>query len=557
MPPPHPHSRSLGPARLGTSLGLVLLALGCQGDSAARRELASIERLFDSARYVRDQLNAARELAAPVSPHGVPVALLDSVGRSLWRHVGERADSLPETALDSADRAALVRIRERVELIQWDSETPAATPAACPVRSWSDDEFLDAFADRVLACYALAADLIVVDGDTLDRQTILTLLSTTPSPARRERLFRALDGVWRSVDGDGRPGGSPYRELVRRRRLAWRTDDSPFDRRPSRLGIEPGEAERWMVAGLEAWRRLLPDTLVEPWSHHYAAGAASRALESRIPKDSLLPVTRRYFAALGARPDSLGVRYDLEPRLGGTAGAFAEFGARSLPWGPGWERSEPLVFGSYRTGGLANLVELLHETGHAVHIAAIDTRPAFHDWPDSDLFTETVADLASFEAYEPGWQLAYLGDSVPLHTALRDKYASIMFDMAWALFDLRVHRDGAAAPNEVWTEIATRYLGIRPHPELSWWAMRMQLVVWPGYMMNYALGAFVVAQLRAEIERRIGPITVQNEAWYRETSAGLFRHGAEVPSRLVLHRFLGGPPTPDALLADLARIAER
>ena len=33
-------------------------------------------------------------------------------------------------------------------------------------------------------------------------------------------------------------------------------------------------------------------------------------------------------------------------------------------------RGEPWVFATYRTGGLDNLNELLHETGHAVHIAA-------------------------------------------------------------------------------------------------------------------------------------------------------------------------------------------
>ena len=51
------------------------------------------------------------------------------------------------------------------------------------------------------------------------------------------------------------------------------------------------------------------------------------------------------------------------------------------------------MFATYRTGGLDNLNELLHETGHAVHIAAIHTRPAFADWPDSDPLT--VENLAS------------------------------------------------------------------------------------------------------------------------------------------------------------------
>ena len=58
------------------------------------------------------------------------------------------------------------------------------------------------------------------------------------------------------------------------------------------------------------------------------------------------------------------------------------------------------MFATYRTGGLDNLNELLHETGHAAHLAAIRTRPAFRDWPDSDPFTEAVADVAALDVYE-------------------------------------------------------------------------------------------------------------------------------------------------------------
>jgi len=45
-------------------------------------------------------------------------------------------------------------------------------------------------------------------------------------------------------------------------------------------------------------------------------------------------------------------------------------------------------------------------------------------------------------------------------------------DTAWALFEIRMHREPDADPNAVWTEITRRYFRIRPHPELSWWAVR-------------------------------------------------------------------------------------
>jgi len=69
------------------------------------------------------------------------------------------------------------------------------------------------------------------------------------------------------------------------------------------------------------------------------------------------------------------------------------------------------VFASYAVGGFDNFGELLHEIGHGIHIAGIRTRPAFSDWPDADLFTEAIADLALVEAYESRWQQRYLGDS--------------------------------------------------------------------------------------------------------------------------------------------------
>ncbi|MBK6486185.1 MAG: hypothetical protein IPF98_04770 [Gemmatimonadetes bacterium] len=52
-------------------------------------------------------------------------------------------------------------------------------------------------------------------------------------------------------------------------------------------------------------------------------------------------------------------------------------------------------------------------------------------------------------------------------------------------------------PNAEWAAITSEYLHILPHPEWGWWAMRGQLVESPGYMMNYAIGAMVTAELRA------------------------------------------------------------
>jgi hypothetical protein len=278
-------------------------------------------------------------------------------------------------------------------------------------------------------------------------------------------------------------------------------------------------------------------------------------LAARVPAERLPAINAEVYRALGADVDSIGVRYDLAARDGKTPVAFCTFGRRARASDGGWRSAEPWVFATYRAGGLDNLNELLHETGHAVHIAAIRTRPAFADWPDSDPFTEAVAEFVALDVYEPAWQQRWLGDSVPLADGLRARYGGIVMDVAWAVFELRMQRDPAADPNAIWTALTRDYLGIRPHPELSWWAMRGQLVDSPGYMMNYAAGAILIAALRARTVELHGPFAAGDRSWYGWVAPRLFRFGLERPSREVIEEFLGGPVTPAALLRDMRRLA--
>ena len=48
-------------------------------------------------------------------------------------------------------------------------------------------------------------------------------------------------------------------------------------------------------------------------------------------------------------------------------------------------------------------------------------------------------------------------------------------------------------------------LGLVPHPEWSWWAIRGQLIDGPGYLANYALSAIMAAAVRARIVEVRGP----------------------------------------------------
>jgi hypothetical protein len=469
---------------------------------------------------------------------GVDSLSMDSSGQALLRTIRETAASRL-----GAEPAPVVAVGSP----EHDTASCRYDPAALLVAAGSAG-----LSARILLCYSASAGRIPYGGGDLDRLTVLARLGTTDDRAERARLFQALQPVWRSVNGDGSPG-SPWRTLLAARAREWSRTGLPHVDRARGLRIPSDSVERWLEAVLAAWRAAQPDSTVEPWDWYHYVGAAARGLGARIPQEQLLPVSRSWYRKLGADPGALGVQYDIEPRPGKYPVAYTTFGARPFRSQGDWDPGSPYVSAAYRIGGLDNLVELLHETGHAIHIAGIRTRPAYADWPDSDTFTEALADLASQDAYEPRWQVLAVGDSVPLAQGIRGKYGAVVLDVAWALFEIRMFRDPTLDPNRVWAEITSRFLRIRPHPEWSWWAMRGQLIESPGYLLNYALGGILTAALRARIRELRGDWLAGDPGWYPWVRERLFRFGASRPAADVVQEFLGRPLTPEALLADLAR----
>jgi hypothetical protein len=185
---------------------------------------------------------------------------------------------------------------------------------------------------------------------------------------------------------------------------------------------------------------------------------------------------------------------------------------------------------------------------------ALRTRPAFMDLGDP-IFFEAFADVPSWSVYEPAWQQRYVGRSVGESESLRALYSEVMLDVAWALFDLRMLRDPDADPNVVWTDITRRYLHVKPHPELAWWAVRVQLVHKPGYMVNYGLGAVITADIRQRIAQELGPFATGDARWYGWISDQLLKTGEEHETVQLLRQFLGRPVSPQALLSQLHRLA--
>jgi hypothetical protein len=508
-----------------------IVALASVSLQAAPTTLPEIETRFEEFRVLDDEIRL-RQARGAESGNGRIEKLRSSLLRDL--------DALPKPGSPEDERAAAT-MRRALQA----SADEAASPTALEERTHA-----------IYAAYTKAAERISFDGEVLNRLAVFERIARTDDPEMRRRLFLSLEPLWKSVNGEN-DSASPYRALVRERRAEWAKlpeGERPFEAKPKELGLDRKALEEWLVALLERWRAITPDRELEPWDYSYTWRAADRVLAPRIPKSALRKVNDAYYGALGAPPRKLGLRYDLEPRTGKDPVSFTDFGRRAHRKGDRWVQGESWTFASHKTGGLGILAELLHETGHGIHIAAIRTRPAFLDWPDSDVFTEALADFPALEAYEPAWQERYLGASAPLADSLRSKYSGIVMDVAWALFEMRVHDAPEVDPNRVWTEITHRYLRIRPHPELSWWAMRGQLVDSPAYLMNYALGAFLAADLRARTrELRGRSFTDEDRTLYPFLCERLYRFGLERPSLAVIEEYLGRPIAPGALLQDMER----
>ena len=329
---------------------------------------------------------------------------------------------------------------------------------------------------------------------------------------------------------------------------------SPVDAAARTLGISSAESERWLERILDAWREATRGSTAEPWDYRFQAGAAERQLAAAIPREALQPLNERYYRDLGLDLATAGVIYDLQPRAGKAPLAYTDYVRRGRFVNGTWRPTIARVSASYAHGGLGPLNELVHENGHAAHMLALRTRPAFMDLGDA-IFYEAFADVPSWSVYEPAWQHKYLGQSASEADSLRALYSGVVLDVAWALFDLRMLRNPTADPNAVWSGIASHYLHITPHPELAWWAMRVQLVHKPGYMVNYGLGAVITADIRQRIVQQLGPFQSGDPRWYGWLSERLLQSGEAQDTGQLLRQFLGRPVSPEALTTQLQRLA--
>ena len=457
-------------------------------------------------------------------------------------------------SLAPEDARALKAIRKG--LTDNEPDVPFADPAHPAVRC-SDGARRDGDAATLQValyeCFEEIGNRIDFEGRPIVRTTALQQLQQLVDRDQRKRLFLGFGPLWLTING-ANTADSPYRRMMALNGAATRsTGRSPISDAAATLGITPLEAEQWLVQVLEAWHARSRGPALEPWDYWYASARASRELSPALSRDSVLAAAKRFYRDLGADLDRLGVQHDLDVRPGKAPLTYTQQIRIGRRIGKTWRPTLARISGNYEQGGLFVLNELVHEDGHAVHYEALRTRPAFFSLGD-DLFCEAFADVPAWSTSEPEWQQKYLGRRAAESSALRELFSNVMLDVAWGLFELRMIEHPSTDPNVLWTDITSRYLNIVPHPELSWWALRVQLVRWPGYMINYGLGAVLTADLRQRIHDAIGQFDTGNPRWYRWTSSHLLRFGSALETAQLLHGFLGRDVSPDAILRQLQRV---
>lgn len=512
------------------------------------------------------KVSSTEDLYADVSDANTILAAIDSgllssylgKDRVAWVQIydenrvrlSKELEQLPTSDLSDADTRAIAAMRKQMEGFTGGKQ-PSKAGAQCRDASRHEMTYAD-LKSALVACFVEIGNRLSFEGGKINRVSALDLLHETTEADRRKAVFLAFVPLWQAINGNDE-ADSPYRRMIAGAAADGTRNGSEIDNAARDVGIDPPEVERWLVRILDAWRESSGDVMVEPWDYRFRAGAADRLLDAYIPRESLQPINQRYYRDLGADLQQMGTLYDLAPRADKAALAYTEFVTHGRTVNGAWRPTVARVSAPYERGGLFVLNELVHENGHVVNITAIRNRPAFVDWP-SDLFAEAFADVPAWSTYEPAWQRRYLGQEAPEQLSLRALYANVMLDVAWSLFEVRMLRAPRSDPNAVWTSITSRYLRIVPHPELSWWAVRVQLADLPGYMVNYGLGAILTAEMREHIAKALGSFDAGDPRWYGWLSERLLRYGSERDTRSLMEGFIGHPVSPRALLEQIHRL---
>ena len=188
-------------------------------------------------------------------------------------------------------------------------------------------------------------------------------------------------------------GATPARiaACFARARSAGDAHGSPIEAAAAALGLA-GRVARGDPADRSSppGGRSLGPGRIEPWDYWHAVGAAARRLDRLVPVDR--PARPQPALPGGARRGPGRARHHVRrPAAPGTAadpGGVHDRDGRMGDWPAGWRTLDAATAVGLRDvrrkAASATSLELLHESGHALHYAAVRARPAFLDWTAGD-----------------------------------------------------------------------------------------------------------------------------------------------------------------------------
>ena len=382
--------------------------------------------------------------------------------------------------------------------------------------------------------------------------------AASPIAAAGARLFLALEPLWRVVDGDGDdqlpvPGAGARVGRALARAAARR---SPRNARS--LGVGGAAIETWATtiarrlargrrgAGARRAARRRSSRGTGGGAPAPPSGRSAGASRSMPSWTSTGGRTR----ALGRDLDALNVAFDLTPPARPPADPGGVHDVRGAAAPP---RRRDVVAGTagrssrrYVDGGLTELEELVHETGHAVHIAGIRTRPAFADWPDADAYTEALADVVALDLWRARLAAALAAGR---RGGARGPRRSAAATRTWRSTPpgrcsrSGMQRDPARLPERRLDRDHRRtWLGIAPHPEWSWWAIARPAGAGPWRACPTTRSGRSSRRRSATPSTRHGAMGRSGDpGWYPWIREHLLRFGASIPSR---EQLAGAPRRP-------------
>jgi hypothetical protein len=418
------------PVRFFANSAIIFLtaSLILMGGSCGESPANSLARTENSYADFMDasSIMAAIDSGLLVSYRGKDRSAWKQIREEKSKEVGELLGRISEKKLSATDARALMLIRKSVESTAAD-QISLTHKVPCHDAQRSDLSVAD-LRSALYSCFDEVGNNLEFEDNRVSRVSAFDLMTQTSDSQRRKALFMAFVPLWRALNGSNEPE-SPYRRMIVQSAAEAAKNGSRVDDAAKTLGVPSAQIETWLVQILDAWRQVSGSQQIEPWDYRYLAGKADRSVSKAIPREALLPITQRYYKDLGADLGQLGVLYDLDERPGKAPLAYTDFVVRGRMANTMWQPTVVYVSGNYARGGLGLLNEFVHENGHAVHMMALHTDPAFMDLGDP-VFYEAFADVPSWDTYEPTWQKKYLGMSAAESDSLRALYSGVMLDVA-------------------------------------------------------------------------------------------------------------------------------